>query len=180
MKLSESISIKPSLNDNQRIKGEYIIDNFEKIVHLIQKDHLNARDLKDSRDWLKEKVRIDLKQEIADLNSEEKKISGSVKTKLYLTCQNCLSIVESNLKIPVSIILCKKPKKEIKGFEIWEIPNEKIKLNDLIEELIIISLPLYFKHERSEDCIAYDYELESDRTKTLPFANLKNQLNNDE
>jgi len=180
MKLSESISIKPSLNDNQRIKGEYIIDNFEKIVHLIQKDHLNARDLKDSRDWLKEKVRIDLKQEIADLNSEEKKISGSVKTKLYLTCQNCLSIVESNLKIPVSIILCKKPKKEIKGFEIWEIPNEKIKLNDLIEELIIISLPLYFKHERSEDCIAYDYEFESDRTKTLPFANLKNQLNNNE
>jgi len=180
MKLSESISIKTSLNDNQRIKGEYIIDNFEKIVHLIQKDHLNARDLKDSRDWLKEKVRIDLKQEIADLNSEEKKISGSVKTKLYLTCQNCLSIVESNLKIPVSIILCKKPKKEIKGFEIWEIPNEKIKLNDLIEELIIISLPLYFKHERSEDCIAYDYEFESDRTKTLPFANLKNQLNNNE
>ena len=180
MKLSESISIKTSLNDNQRIKGEYIIDNFEKIVHLIQKDHLNARDLKDSRDWLKEKVRIDLKQEIADLNSEEKKISGSVKTKLYLTCQNCLCIVESDLKIPVSIILCKKSKKGIKGYEIWEIYEEKIKLNDLIEELIIISLPLYFKHERSEDCIAYDYELESDRTKTLPFANLKNQLNNNE
>ena len=42
MKLSDSISIKPSLNDNQRIKGEYKIDNFEKIVRLIQKDHLNA------------------------------------------------------------------------------------------------------------------------------------------
>ena len=42
MKLSDSISIKPSLNDNQRIKGEYKVDNFEKIVCLIQKDHLNA------------------------------------------------------------------------------------------------------------------------------------------
>ena len=180
MKLSDSISIKPSLNEYQRIKGEYKIDNFEKIVRLIQKDHFNARDLKDSRDWLKEKVRIDLKQEIADLNSDEKKISGNVQIKLYLTCQNCLSIVESNLQIPVNIILCKNSKKDIKGFETWEIPEEKIKLNDLIEELIIISLPLYFKHERSEDCITYDYDLESDRKKTLPFANLKNQLNNDE
>ena len=44
MKLSDSISMKPSLNDNQRIKGEYKIDNFEKIVRLIQKDHLNAID----------------------------------------------------------------------------------------------------------------------------------------
>ena len=71
MKLSDSISIKSSLNDNQRIKGEYKIDNFEKIVRLIQKDHLNAIDTKDSRDWLKEKVRIDLKQEIENLNSDE-------------------------------------------------------------------------------------------------------------
>ena len=82
MKLSDSISIKPSLNDNQRIKGEYKVDNFEKIVRLIQKDHLNAIDLKDSEGWLKEKVRINLKQEIANLNSDEKKVSGTIKIKI--------------------------------------------------------------------------------------------------
>ena len=180
MKLSDSISIKPSLNDNQRIKGEYKVDNFEKIVCLIQKDHLNAIDLKDSEGWLKEKVRINLKQEIANLNSDEKKVSGSIKIKIYLTCQNCLSVIESDLNIPVSIILCKESKKNIKESEMWEIYEEKIKLKDLIEELIIISLPLYFKHESSEDCIVYDYKLNTESTKALPFANLKNQLNNDE
>ena len=180
MKLSDSISIKPSLNDNQRIKGEYKVDNFEKIVCLIQKDHLNAIDLKDSEGWLKEKVRINLKQEIANLNSDEKKVSGSIKIKIYLTCQNCLSVIESDLNIPVSIILCKESKKNIKESEMWEIYEEKIKLKDVIEELIIISLPLYFKHESSEDCIVYDYKLNTESTKALPFANLKNQLNNDE
>ena len=180
MKLSDSISIKPSLNDNQRIKGEYKVDNFEKIVCLIQKDHLNAIDLKDSEGWLKEKVRINLKQEIANLNSDEKKVSGSIKIKIYLTCQNCLNVIESDLNIPVSIILCKESKKNIKESEMWEIYEEKIKLKDLIEELIIISLPLYFKHESSEDCIVYDYKLHTESTKALPFANLKNQLNNDE
>ena len=44
MKLSDSISIKPSLHDNRRIKGEYKVGNFEKIVRLIRKDHLNAID----------------------------------------------------------------------------------------------------------------------------------------
>jgi len=180
MKLSDSISIKPSLNDNQIIKGEYKVDNFEKIVRLIQKDHLNAIDLKDSEDWIKEKVRINLKQEIANLNSDEKKVSGNIKIKIYLTCQNCLDVIESDLNIPVSIILCKESKKNIKGSEMWEIYEEKIKLKDLIEELIIISLPLYFKHESSKDCIDYDYKLDNESAKTLPFANLKNQLNNDE
>ena len=180
MKLSDSISIKPSLNENQIIKGEYKIENFEKIVRLIQKDHLNAIDLKDSEDWIKEKVRINLKQEIANLNSDEKKVSGSIKIKIYLTCQNCLDVIESDLNIPVSIILCKESKKNIKGSEMWEIYEEKIKLKDLIEELIIISLPLYFKHESSKDCIDYDYKLDNESAKTLPFANLKNQLNNDE
>ena len=180
MKLSDSISIKPSLNENQIIKGEYKIENFEKIVRLIQKDHLNAIDLKDSEDWIKEKVRINLKQEIANLNSDEKKVSGSIKIKIYLTCQNCLDVIESDLNIPVSIILCKESKKNIKGSEMWEIYEEKIKLKDLIEELIIISLPLYFKHESSKDCIDYDYKLDNESEKTLPFANLKNQLNNDE
>ena len=168
------------MNDNQRIKGEYKVDNFEKIVCLIQKDHLNAIDLKDSEGWLKEKVRINLKQEIANLNSDEKKVSGSIKIKIYLTCQNCLSVIESDLNIPVSIILCKESKKNIKESEMWEIYEEKIKLKDLIKELIIISLPLYFKHESSEDCIVYDYKLNTESTKALPFANLKNQLNNDE
>ena len=180
MKLSDSISIKPSLNDNQRIKGEYKVRDFEKIVRLIQKDHLNAIDSIDSKDWLKEEVRINLKQEIANLNFDEKKVSGSIKIKLYLTCQNCLNVVESDLNIPVSIILCKESKKNIKAFEMWEIYEEKIKLKDLIEELIIISLPFYFKHKSSKDCIVYDYKLNNNRTKTLPFANLKNQLNNDE
>ena len=180
MKLSDSISIKPSLNENQIIKGEYKIENFEKIVRLIQKDHLNAIDLKDSEDWIKEKITIDLKQEIANLNSDEKKVSGSIKIKIYLTCQNCLDVIESDLNIPVSIILCKESKKNIKGSEMWEIYEEKIKLKDLIEELIIISLPLYFKHESSKDCIDYDYKLDNESAKTLPFANLKNQLNNDE
>lgn len=180
MKLSDSISIKPSLNDNRRIKGEYKVGNFEKIVRLIQKDHLNALDLKDSKDWLNEKVTINLKQEIANLNSDEKKVSGTIKIKIYLTCQNCLNMIENDLNIPVSIILCKESKKNIKGSEMWEIYKEKIKLKDLIEELIIISLPLYFKHESSKDCIAYDYKLDTESAKTLPFANLKNQLNNDE
>tara|TARA_Y100000768_G_scaffold209319_1_gene157695 strand:+ start:2121 stop:2663 length:543 start_codon:yes stop_codon:yes gene_type:complete len=180
MKLSDSISIKPSLNDSQRIKGEYKVENFEKIVRLIQKDHLNAIDLKDSKNWLKEKIRINLKKEIANINSNEREISGNIEIKLYLTCQNCLNVVESDLNIPVNIILCKESKKNMKGFEIWEIYEEKIKLRDLIEELIIISLPLYFKHENTRDCIAYDYKLDTRSTKTLPFANLKNQLNNDE
>ena len=62
----------------------------------------------------------------------------------------------------------------------WEIYDEKIKLKDLIEELIIISLPLYFKHESSKDCIAYEYMLHTESANTLPFADLKKQLNNDE
>ena len=141
---------------------------------------MSSSEIYKSKDWIKEKVRINLKQEIANLNSDEKKVSGSIKIKIYLTCQNCLDVIESDLNIPVSIILCKESKKNIKGSEMWEIYEEKIKLKDLIEELIIISLPLYFKHESSKDCIDYDYKLDNESAKTLPFANLKNQLNNDE
>ena len=58
MKLLDSISIKPSLNDNRRIKGEYKVSNFEKIVRLIRKDHLNAIDLKDSKIGLMRRLQL--------------------------------------------------------------------------------------------------------------------------
>ena len=50
---------------------------------------------------------------------------------------------------------------------------------DLIEELLLISIPLYVKHHDDKVCVILKKPQTKNDLTTFPFADLKNQLNND-
>ena len=55
----------------------------------------------------------------------------------------------------------------------------RCKIIDLIEELLLMSIPLYVKHDDDRVCVIPNKPQTSNDLTTFPFANLKNQLNND-
>jgi uncharacterized protein len=105
-------------------------------------------------------------------------VSGSIKTTLQLECQSCLQALPWPLDISFKLGVVSSPQ-EAEQLEIDCEPllcnSEKISLNDLIEDEILLVLPDYPKH--GYDCIERsnskdgDYDKISQQTKTdNPFS----------
>ncbi len=89
-------------------------------------------------------------------------VTGSVITTLLLTCQRCMQPVTFKVEIDLALAFIKKRDDEadIAGmYDSFYIENsDPIDLYALVEDEIILSLPLIAKHERttdgSEQCVA--------------------------
>ncbi|MCQ8105172.1 YceD family protein [Methylomonas sp. SURF-2] len=82
-------------------------------------------------------------------------VSGSIKTLLELECQSCLQIlawpIELSFKLAVVSSLQEADQLEL-DCEPLLLDGEKVSLNDLIEDEILLAIPDYPKH--GYDCIA--------------------------
>jgi len=164
--------------------GKYVIDceskisEFEKLVQILTDGQKNLDSLVKKDIWLKEKVHVRLDFETNKHDTSIFKATGTLKTRFYLTCQKCLKLVDRGIEIPVKLALHNKSNERhnIHGYECWELDGNSIKTLDLIEELLIIAIPLYIKHNVDEDCVslsAIDFQKQQ---VTLPFADLKNRV----
>ena len=154
---------------------------FDKLTDFIAKDHKFAIKPLESNQWVNESVKVDLEIKSIDFGNPMNVVSGRIEAKLFLTCQNCLNIFENEIDVPVKIALCadQNAYQGNKDYEPWEIEGCSVKIIDLIEELLLISIPLYVKHHDDKVCVILKKPQTSSDLTTFPFANLKNQLNKD-
>lgn len=77
-------------------------------------------------------------------------IQGEIDTRLHLTCQRCLELVEKQIHAEVSLAMVWS-EDAISGlpeaYEPWLLSDEKLVLADLLEEELLLALPLAPVHE---------------------------------
>jgi uncharacterized protein len=116
-------------------------------------------------------------------------IKGHIRGNVVLECQRCMQPVTIPLDVPVEVALTtfesdERPEQE--GLEAWLIEDERLFIQDFVEDEILLALPLAAKHEQCEPVRKLIEALPSDvlltesgqedsmvSTKKNPFAVLK-------
>ena len=118
-------------------------------------------------------------------------VSGRATTVLPVTCERCLGPAELELTAEVAFLL---PEEEstgetLPGFEVWPTEGRGVRLLDLVEEELLLAMPLALGHEDESQCgdLMSDYRADGTAgsagpvAKTQrPFGDLKALLKDEE
>lgn len=96
-------------------------------------------------------------------------IQGHVRGTVMLECQRCLQAVEFPIDSEIQVALTtfqsdERPEQE--GFEAWLVEDDRLFLQDFIEDEILLALPLVARHEQCEPARELIEALPSDMTAT--------------
>jgi uncharacterized protein len=82
-------------------------------------------------------------------------LNGRVRGRISQQCQLCLQAVnlDLNLALRVAVVMPGGDDLAPAGFEPWQAPGE-VTLGGLVEEELVLSLPMIARHAESEDCPA--------------------------
>jgi uncharacterized metal-binding protein YceD (DUF177 family) len=117
---------------------------------------------------------MDAQQQVAVLE-------GRVAATVDAVCQRCLEpfplALESELHLRPVTSGDKVPADD--GFDVWELDDDRVCPADIVEEALIMAMPLAAMHESAEGCITLDTAENDVPQTTRPFAKLKAQLDED-
>ena len=116
-------------------------------------------------------------------------VSGKIEAQFDLTCQRCLDKLMHSVTIPLRIILVKtdaQAERAPQGFDTYLVEDDRLFMQDFIEDEILLALPLSTMHKQCEPARPYIEALPEDETSVVnnlaeeeedehdnPFAALK-------
>jgi uncharacterized protein len=100
-------------------------------------------------------LEIDLVLDYADDGSPL--LEGAVQGEVELVCQRCLGPLRQPVHLALRLALVPEGQSLAipAGFEAWEMPGEQQRpprVRDLVEDEVILALPLIARHDRRADC----------------------------
>ncbi|MEL7023699.1 MAG: DUF177 domain-containing protein [Pseudomonadota bacterium] len=108
-------------------------------------------------------------------------VSGDIRASIPLVCQRCLELTAVDVSRPVDLALVGSDVEDetvaavSPDSERWDHDSEILVLADLIDEWILLELPMVVAHERVEQCGELARRLDRPATQTdtqTPFADL--------
>jgi uncharacterized metal-binding protein YceD (DUF177 family) len=105
-------------------------------------------------------------------------VAGQASVTIPAVCQRCLGLVEIPLAVELRLILggdveCAA---DDERYEMWELDEETLRPLDLLEEVLIMAMPLAATHVDDAVCKQPSAVAEAVRKTTRPFAMLKSQM----
>jgi len=158
------------------------IGAFSRLAELVEGD-LSALEAGDTLlNWREFLVTGSLGFSFADATEAAVALDMSIKATVPAVCQRCLQGFEMPLATALQLLLG-EPGKDIAerdDYEFWELSEKEFSPLELVEEALIMALPLAAIHENRNDCVTLDStqgdEDRADREMTTPFAALRAQM----
>ena len=111
-------------------------------------------------------------------------VQGTIEGSIVQTCQRCLGDVAIEINQQFELLLIKPESQELasqEGVEIFEYSDQFVSTIKLIEDEIILAMPIVAKHQNIEDCdpnarkwLQQSDHLPVEEKRRNPFASLKN------
>ena len=158
------------------------IGSFKQLAAIVEADLATLDPVKIPRGWRDSMVTGRLEFGFADAQMQVASLEGEVATTVDAVCQRCLE----PFRYPLSAELRLLPTTDGQGvsaagdFEPWELDEEIICPAEIVEEVLIMAMPLSAMHETAEACGGYEPADEQVEQTTRPFAALRTQLDQDE
>ena len=108
-------------------------------------------------------------------------LSGSVEADVDAVCQRCLEPFAVSLSPDLRYLLQPSDESVLPedGFDTWELDEPTLRAADIVDEVLVMALPLSARHER-EICTAVDTDSAPAGETTRPFAKLREQMAQDD
>ena len=156
------------------------IDDFWRLIEIVEADLRSVSDDRRPREWRSAPVDIRLGFAWADARREFPAVEGEISTEIAAVCQRCLEPFALPLKATLKMLLLKSADKTAgrDEFEIWEVDGNAIRPLDIVEEALIMALPLSAVHRSRELCGPLAENVTDEQAKTVrPFADLRSRMN---
>lgn len=115
-------------------------------------------------------------------------VSGEIEVQFDLTCQRCLDKLTHSVTIPLNVILVKtdaQAERAPEGFDTYLVEDDRLFMQDFIEDEILLALPLSTMHEECEPAKPYIEALPEDEVylgesldKNLDSSSVNSLTNN--
>jgi uncharacterized metal-binding protein YceD (DUF177 family) len=159
-------------------KGE--IKDFRRLVQIIEADLESVSERLRLREWQTAPVDIRLGFTWADARQEIPALEGEISTEIAAVCQRCLEPFDLPLRTTLKMLLLKSADTttEQGEFEIWEFEGGAIRPLDIVEEALIMALPLSVMHQSRDECGPLAESMTDEKIETVrPFEDLRARMN---
>ena len=152
-------------------------ESFPRLVEIVERDISGLSVIGDAAKWRRFPVEIKLRFGWA--GQGQAFVKGEVRTRMLARCQRCLEPFGYELGSTLNWLLVPPGDEPVDttGFEPWELEGDRLKPADLVEESLIMAIPMAAMHADRQDCrlTVPDEPVQSANT-VRPFATLKSQM----
>ena len=160
------------------LKGK--VDDFLRLVEIVEQDLGSVAAEKYPQAWRAAPVNIRLGFTWADDRREIPALEGEISTDIAAVCQRCLEPFDLSLKTTLKMLLLKSANATttLDEYEIWEVEGDAVRPLDIVEEALIMAMPLSAVHPSWELCGPLAKTVAEEDQKTVrPFADLRSKMN---
>ena len=180
--LLESVQPAELASREQVIEFKGKVGDFERLCGIVEADLAALEAADRPRGWKNRPVTGRLAFRWLDARQAYPAAEGSLSASLAAVCQRCLDGFEMPLASSFSILFTNEPEaaesvEDTPGYESWALDNDVVRLKDVVEESLIMALPLAPVHRSPEECGDLAAGMPTEETETVrPFADLRAQM----
>jgi uncharacterized protein len=158
-------------------KGKLL--DFERLREVVKADLASLTSRQTPKKWRHAPIDIRLAFGWADARREIPALEGQISAKIDAVCQRCLEPFELSLNAQLKLLLL-EPQGEATAFEeyeIWETAEDTVRPLDIVDEALIMAMPLSPAHDDDAMCGPLAAKLQSEKSAMIrPFADLKSRM----
>ena len=163
--------------DDQVVEVSEKIGSFTRLAAIVEAD-LSALDSGSiPADWRNSFVTGKLKFGFSDPQEDTVALDISLAVVAAAICQRCLRPFELPVSTKLALLLARPQDKiaDRDDYEIWELAEESVSPMDIVDEVLVMAMPLSAMHLETDACVESDGR-EVRAKMTTPFASLRAQM----
>lgn len=170
----------------QSIDFESTLQDFDHLVKVVASDLEMLDEAEKPAGWRQAAIAGHLSFDFADLRESVPAVTGRAEATLDAVCQRCLQAFKLPLQVALNYVLVTTgegndaPGDDIEGYEAWELAEDRLRVGDLVEEALIMALPMSAAHATIAECGPLAGGVKDEQSPGVkmarPFAGLKDRL----
>ena len=163
----------------QAIETEGKLEDFRRLAQIVERDLAALPGSDDA--WRRAPVAIRLGFGWADARRRVPALQGHAAADLTTICQRCLEPFRLHVETDLNLLLMRSggTSDGHEEYEVWEHDEETLRPVDIVEEALIMALPLAAMHASPDDCgVLVRASADNDVDVARPFAGLRSLLEN--
>ena len=165
------------------------LSDFERLSGIVEADLQTLSEAERPAQWRRAQVQVGLEFGFADVKAAVPVVTGSASVTLDAVCQRCLEGFALPLEVTMRYLLLPAGERAeaydgYEDYDVWELAEDRLIPQDLVEEALIMALPLSATHASLDECGPLASQVNDAREvateRVRPFAGLKAQLKGNE